>query len=228
VQEDSIMIRRFLLTLMAGLLIASAASAPAQGGRGSKLSEEELQYINALSDDTTSAVLVHENFASIMQRSAIPIIPSEKGDPMVIPFIRDEAVREQAVTRMNEAYSQGRREEALALARYLVINFPTSEEAGAAQTLIEVLETGGDTGIREISNTGQEPPLPSFVSTNTKMILTSSTGNQVMVGYDILREGDSVPQYGNVVVEEIRTNEVVYKVTNEFMSKTYVVSVNAN
>lgn len=221
------MTRRFLLTLLTGLLLCTAAMAPAQSSRGQQFTAEEMEFINALDDDTTQSVLVHENFAEIMHRTAIPIIPSEKGDPMVIPFIRDEAVREQALTRMNEAYSQGRREEAMALARYLVVNFPTSEEAGSAQSLIEVLEsTKTDGPTPPTAPSGNDPVLPGFVSTNTKMILTSSTGNQVMVGFDILREGDTVPRYDNVVVEEIRSTEVVYKVTNEFMTKTFVVNVN--
>lgn len=217
--------------LIPAALVGLACALPTAWAQGPALSqtEEEQEIIrNLLGDRKTTEV--HEIFPELLQRGAIPIPPSEKGDPMVIPFVKDEAVRADLLTRMNEAAEAARNSEALAIARHLVINFPTSPEAEKAQVLIEVLAAGGDTTttIERPVTDGKQPVLPTFVATNTKMILTSPTGNQVMVGYHILREGDPVPDHPTVVVEEIRATEVVYKVSNEFMSKTFVVSVQGN
>lgn len=220
---------RRLSLLAAGLALVAvlaAASAPAQPGAGSSDTDALIQSVFG---DPKAKTEVHAIYPELLTRGAIPIPPSEKGDPMVIPFIRDEAVRQDALARMNEAVETGRRSEALALARHLVTVFPTSEEAAKAQVVIETLSSGqGGPTRTEVTAATDTITLPTFISTNTKMILTSPTGNQVMVGYNILREGDPVPDHPNVVVEEIRSGEVVYKVSNEFMSKTFVVSVHGN
>jgi len=171
-------------------------------------------------------VNIAEIHPEMLQRDAVPVIPSQKGDPMIIPFIKEEYVRKQATERMNAAMEANNHDEARQMAQYLTRTFPGTKEAEAAQTVLTVIGTGNSDTFTPVSTPqGNEPTLPSWVAQNTKTIFFAESGSSVIVGTQICDEGDQLDEYPNVTVEEIRANEVIFKVSNDFMTKTYSVLV---
>jgi hypothetical protein len=148
---------------------------------------------------------------------------------MVIPFIKEEYLRRQAVDRMTRAYEQGQKAEALRMAKYLVRTFPGTKEARDAQTIIEVYEKVEEPQEPEVETEVEEqikiPELPSWVATNTRSIIYDPEDPIVQVGFDFYREGQALREYPNIVVEKINSNDVLFKASNEFASKTYSVTI---
>jgi hypothetical protein len=207
------------LVAAAGLL-AAPSTVPAQGA------DESDVALRLLADD--KAVDIVTSYPQLLQRSAIPIRPSSKGDPMVIPFIKEEYIRKQALEKMAEAVDKNRQQEALALARYLVRTYPGSPEATQAQNIIEIYENNKPSDVIKPDDSLTGPDLPPWVQTNTRSILYDPEDPIVMVGTEYYREGQPLREYPNIVIEKINADDVVYKVTNEFASKLISVSIPAD
>jgi hypothetical protein len=188
--------------------------------------EEELLAKELMQENR--AVNVAEQYKSLLTRDAVVIRPSERGDPMVVPFIADKVLLEQMLNRMEESYATGDYEKAVVFAKSLIKQFPQTDEAGRAKELLAIVldsDADGDVPLTADSNV---PRLDPWVKANTSSILYDGADSIVMIGFEILRIGDTVPDHPDHVVEEINPNSVIFRVSNEFQTKQIELQVSGN
>jgi len=201
------------------------STAPAVDPATLELSDEEKKIESELiTEKKTESVA--EKYRELLTRDALPIKPSERGDPMVVPFINDKVVLEQLMKRMEESLAANRNNEAMVFAKNIARQFSGTPEAERALIVVADLSSG-TSGSTQVDGVAQTVELDKWVRSNTRAILFDSEDPLVLVGTETLRVGDSVPGYTNHVVEEIRNDSVVYRVSNEYQTRTFEIVVNS-
>ena len=222
-------------TLPLLLMLAFATSAAqAQNARTARnLTDTELQLTadeQQIQDEQFTerrTESVAEKYRDLLTRDAVPITPSERGDPMIIPFIYEKVMLEELGKRLEDALLAGNNNLASVVAKNIVRQFPGSPEATRArEVLVNLIDnsSGGDTGP---TTNFPVPELDAWVRANTRSILYDSRDPRVLIDTHVLGRGATVPGYANHVIEDIRTDAVIYRVSNEYQTRTFEVTVNS-
>jgi len=217
--------RILILASLLGIAIAANAHASDPNALDELLNPTPIVApTDLLGTDTVANIAA--THPELMQRDAIVIVASDKGDPMAPSFAKDEFMKREAFARMNAAVHQGDHDEARRMAVFLMKAYPDTLESDHSRNF-----TGKNPVIMcpeppAPMSPSNEPYIPRWVSQNTKSILYQQDGNStVLVGTQVCKVGQRLDAYPNVTVEEIRRSEVVFRVQNEHMSKTFVVTV---
>jgi len=201
----------------------ATASSPSASPAAS-LSSEEVDSIELLlAGGDGAAVSALSN--ALLVSNHVEIELSRRGDPMTIPFLVSPVVRRTAFGRMNDAHARGDFDEAARIARYLVQEHSGTPEAESAANLLVVL--GRKTGGPEKPEAPKPVVLPPWVSLNTSTVLFDAEDPMVGVGTEFYRVGQALRDHPNVVVEAIRSGEVVFRVNEDHASASFVVQVEA-
>ncbi len=140
--------------------------------------------------------------------------PHDLPDPMIIPWVRREVIVRELIEMAQEKIKEGRLQEAKKYLEEVLREYPGSrhiKEARAELNQVKKMlaEGYGPEGVRR-----PQLVLPSWVVSNTSGVIVDkqdSTQSVVLVGDAILRIGEPVPDYDEVVVDEIKEKEVVYR-----------------
>jgi hypothetical protein len=199
-----------------GATVAATATAP--------LTVEQIAAMERLLDanGAASSALLTSN---LMRPDRVEIELSRRGDPMTIPFLVSPIIRRSALDEMNRAHAEGRTQDAIRWAKFLVQEHAGTVEAEAASNLLAVIGKDNQPPI--------PPPVerkivfPAGIGTSTRSILFDAEDPMVVVGFDFYRVGEALRDHPNVVVESISAGEVVFRVNEEFGSASFVVAVEA-
>ncbi len=140
--------------------------------------------------------------------------PRDLSDPMIIPWVRREVIVRELIEMAQEKIKEGYLEEAKKYLEEILKEYPGSRHIKEARTQLNqvkkmLAEGYGPEGVRR-----PRVVLPSWVVSNTSGVIVDQqdpTQSVVLVGDAILRVGDKVPDYDEVVVGEIKEKEVVYQ-----------------
>ena len=140
--------------------------------------------------------------------------PGDLPDPMIIPWVRREVIVRELIEMAQEKINEGYLQEAKKYLEEVLREYPGSRHIKEARTELNrvkkmLAEGYGPDGVRR-----PRFVLPSWVVSNTSGVIVDKqdpTQSVVLVGDEILRNGEPVPDYDEVVVDEIKEKEVVYR-----------------
>jgi hypothetical protein len=140
--------------------------------------------------------------------------PQRLPDPMIIPWVRREVIVREILELAREKLKEGKLKEAKQSLEQALKEYPESryinEVRGELERIQKMLAGGyGPEGVRT-----PQVVLPQWVASHTAGVIVDQ-GNPaqsvVLVGDAILRVGDKVPNYEEVVVDDIKQKEVIFR-----------------
>lgn len=151
--------------------------------------------------------------------------PAELKDPMIVPWIRNTILVKEFVQNLQKLIRERRFENAKSLINQIRELLPevtepvVSKDAEIQIALAnqEIMKTGSSTTTEGPGLTGAPPietpviTMPSWIETHVGGVIWQPKAEErtVLIGDDILKEGDKIPRYPDAVVQKINDKSVV-------------------
>ncbi|MCX7013978.1 MAG: hypothetical protein NTW86_15735 [Candidatus Sumerlaeota bacterium] len=163
-------------------------------------------------------------------------------DPMLIPWVADKIIFMTQDAQARTLEGAGQLAEAREIYQRMANRITEPQYSARIRDRIEELDRKIEEQNRSIEAAKEaaasqavaeqarpEPKLPEFVVNETRGIVYDPAGeSMVMIGGDSLRPGDIVPSFPNVAVQSVGYQSVVFRVSNEYMTKDFEVKVEGN
>jgi hypothetical protein len=151
--------------------------------------------------------------------------PAELKDPMIVPWIRNTILVKEFVQNLQKLIREHRLENAKALISQIKELLPEVTELDVskdAETQIalanqEIVKTSSTTTTEGPGPPGVSPietpiiTMPSWIETHVGGVIWQPKAEErtVLIGDDILKEGEKIPRYPDAVVQKINPKSVV-------------------
>lgn len=140
--------------------------------------------------------------------------PGDLPDPMIIPWVRREVIVRELLDMAQKGIKEGRLEEAKKYLEEILREYPGSRHIKEARASLEkvqkmLAEGYGPEGVR-----APQVLLPAWIASHTSGVIVDKqnpTKSVVLIGDSILKAGDHVPNYDEVVVGQISEKQVIYQ-----------------
>ena len=151
--------------------------------------------------------------------------PADLKDPMIVPWIRNTILVKEFVQNLQKLIRERRFENAKSLINQIrellpeVTELDVSKDAEKQIALAnqEIMKTGSST-TNEASGPSGVPPsetpvitMPSWIESHVGGVIWQPKAEErtVLIGDDILKEGEKIPRYPDAVVQKINDKSVV-------------------
>ena len=145
--------------------------------------------------------------------------PVKRPDPMLVPWVRRAVIYGELSAQADSLMEAERYDEAIEVfERILDMNDPRfSVQVRAKLAQIADHRQAEDQAIAQamVVEPEEKIELPPWVKSNTMGVIVSPGNSMCMVGTYLLREGDQLDKYPEVVVQEIAENQVTYRIKDK-------------
>ena len=144
--------------------------------------------------------------------------PGDRPDPMLLPWVRNLAIYTELSTKAEVMVASGEYAAAVGIYQQIMgLNDPrfSMSARGKIDEIMAMQNAADAQALASVVDTQVVVELPSWVEDNTTGIVADGQSNLCLVGDFMLRPGDSVPNYPEVLVATVGQGVVTYQVQNE-------------